>query len=83
MRVALFLATVLLTTPAMAQYQPQPDLSGALDRARNAILNTVPQQPSYDVRPGPLGDYSVTPRPGYGGQSVYCRPGPLGGYNCQ
>jgi hypothetical protein len=89
MRVALFLATLLLTTPAMAQYQPyyppQPDLSGALDRARSAILNSggigdrqpVPQ---YQITPAPFGSYDIR---GTNGSRATCSRAPFGGYDCR
>jgi hypothetical protein len=85
MRIALFLSTLLLATPAKAQsqpyQQPAPDLAGGYQRALRSVAPAP--QPTVTVQPAPLGGYSVHQTPSYGTRSLSCRPRPLGGYDCQ
>jgi hypothetical protein len=86
MRVLTLSAAILAVTAtvAAAQYQPYqpPNLSDAYQRSLSNIYNSARPETSYDVRPGPYGDYSITPRSGTG-PSVNCRRGPYGDYSCQ
>jgi hypothetical protein len=85
MRVTFFLATLLLMTPAMAQYPTYNDDPYGFGRAQENILHNggigerqpVPQ---YQATPAPFGSYDVR---GTNGSRTRCSPAPFGGYDCR